>query len=816
MTSTIYLYKDSKITPERNFIVEDVEEYLSTLTNTITINGFQYLRNDLKLTIKINRGEESVDTIKANNYNYLRVIQNSVSYYYFIVKKTQLATSTIALELALDSINTFLLGRDFYATNRTRVLREHKDRLKRYVHALDFTSLETASWAIGNPFPDDAGSPFNVNVELESAEGDFVSFPAIARYYYDGSHKSLYLSQINIENGLELVNALNPIKIQIFNEDFSTFYASIVSFEDVSITPHYNILRNIDYYGEGINPVLYKKELGFLDNTNGLEWNLIYRNHSEGDNTAIDCFCLPSSGDIKVVIPANKTLTYNNFEDGKYYVFAPWNNVNYNLTTDNSRELSVRTNGTNIICKVVKRTGTNLQVRAVHYSGYISGNRIAFTKRTLYDWINITSLTFEELEIKYEKADSIPDITQLGIIGYLESNGSFNSTIDSEDSLATLEDVNRAEPKLVKIITIPYFPSNYEYDPVDYTFITGETWTFESSVYHSLQLNNLNAEFLSTIESDIENPLDVFDLGGTNPDIGANRNDYFESKLFHSEFYQPKFVYDSFGFVFELDKIDEALFTPSAYFSFEFIMTSTINSKFMFKFPEYVLKFSTSDYDNILPVARNNEAPIYNSAYITYLRTAYRYDLKAFGQRESKVYFGAVSTTFENASNVVEGALSTGNADYVGFGLNIVKTIFNGINELNSNEWNMEAKIQQLKNQANSVSGSDDLDLMKNYAKNKAKLCLYEVSPRMKKLIADLFYYFGYTTNEIKIPDLYTRYYFNFLSCELEMTGISSNISESIKEDIKNKYLDGITLLHNTGNEWDFEQVKENWENSIL
>ena len=135
---------------------------------------------------------------------------------------------------------------------------------------------------------------------------------------------------------------------------------------------------------------------------------------------------------------------------------------------------------------------------------------------------------------------------------------------------------------------------------------------------------------------------------------------------------------------------------------------------------------------------------------------------------------------------------------------------------LNNNEWSLQARLESVKNQSVSVSGSDDLDLMKNYAGNKAKLCLYNPSDRMYKLVADLFYYFGYNTNELKIPTLNTRYWFNYIQCELEITGVDKNISESIKEDLISRYASGITILHNHSGTWDFNQVKENWETSLL
>lgn len=820
ITSAITLYKDSAITPARNFIVDDIDTYLATLSK-ISISSFQYLRNDLRLTIKINKDQDYVEAIDTYNYNYLKAVQKGVSYYYFILRKTQIAQSTIALELLMDTANTFKWNTAFYPTQRTRVLREHKDRIQKFVESIDFTNLESASWAIGEAFPYSDGTTFVVNVEFSTDEGgDPVLTLVKAKYYDDGTHKRLYLFGLNVEEGIEILNDHDFTRIQIYLEDYSSLYASIVDLDDVGVSFSYNNVRKIDYYAEGINPVLYKEELGVLDNSNGVEWNLVYQNHSSGDDVAIDCFCLPSYGEIKVNIPSTNNLAYTDFEDGKHYLFMPFGNIYYSLTDNDSVDWPIRVSGGKLICKDVYRSGTTLKIRTVIYEGWIETGGVAKILKdpTIYSYKTITSLSFDNiLGGLYYKATSIPNPV---IAQRIEVNGTFNAIVDTSETLGTLQEIDRAEPKLVKIITIPYFPSTHTYNSVDNSIEVDSTWVFENSNYNSLQLNNLNTHFASTIESNVENPLDVFLLGSLIPSTTALRDDHYESKLFHSEFYQPKFVYDSFGFVFELEKIDEGVFNPSLYFTFEFVMTSTINSKFMFKFPEYVLKLSTQDYDNILPVARNNEAPIYNSSYITYLRTAYRYDLKTFGQREAKVLFGASADTLQNIGSTIESYYTGKGYGKASGAMNLITgiptTIFNSINELNSNEWSMEAKIAQLKNQSVSVSGSDDLDLMENYAGNKAKLCLYKPSDRMYKLVADLFYYFGYNTNELKIPDLNTRYWFNYIQCELEITGVDKNISESIKEDLISRYASGITILHNHSGNWDFSQVKENWETSLL
>ena len=94
------------------------------------------------------------------------------------------------------------------------------------------------------------------------------------------------------------------------------------------------------------------------------------------------------------------------------------------------------------------------------------------------------------------------------------------------------------------------------------------------------------------------------------------------------------------------------------------------------------------------------------------------------------------------------------------------------------------------------------------------KWTLYEISPVMKKALLDVFYYAGYSTNEQKIPNINSRYWFNYLQCDLVINE-TNNLPSNIIQDIKNRFKDGCTFFHHkTG--WDIDQVKENYESWIL
>ena len=129
MTSTLIIYKHCKIREEKLFIVDDISSYLNTLDKE-TITGFQYQRQGMTLRVKLNKTQNTLNFIGSNDFNYASIQNDSQKVcYYFIKGKKQLADSTIELELAMDTINTFRPTTDFEISAKTKINREHKDRV---------------------------------------------------------------------------------------------------------------------------------------------------------------------------------------------------------------------------------------------------------------------------------------------------------------------------------------------------------------------------------------------------------------------------------------------------------------------------------------------------------------------------------------------------------------------------------------------------------------------------------------------------------------------------------------------------------------
>lgn len=124
MTSKLTFYQ-CEITPEKNCVVDDITNYLNSLTSNV-VDNFQYIKLDLDLYIKINSSQTNVANF---NYNYVAVKNSDVSkvYYYFIIGSPKwISQNTIQLQLSLDTLNTF--KNDLTWTDKTNITRQHKDR----------------------------------------------------------------------------------------------------------------------------------------------------------------------------------------------------------------------------------------------------------------------------------------------------------------------------------------------------------------------------------------------------------------------------------------------------------------------------------------------------------------------------------------------------------------------------------------------------------------------------------------------------------------------------------------------------------------
>lgn len=795
--SSLIIYKDCQILPTRNFIVESIETYLATLTN-FSVADFQYLRPTLEMNIKIHKAEEFCAMLATYNYNYLKITQDDRIYYYFIIKKNQKAEETVELELRMDTINTFKYGVDFTATDRTKVLREHKDRFEAVNRVVEFNDTYPVSFG-------------KIVIDLfDSLEGYKIGDASISDLVV-GEYEEIVDYRYVIE--YDSVSHKVQLKITFVNEPFPT------EPQDVSFTLTIKeIKRKIDLYSEGLTPILYKQEKGYLYPPEMNNWYLIYKNKenpSPGEEV-VECYLAPESP-IDVKANSGNLISPSDLDSDVYYMFSRYANLTedtYFKCSDGTLRTQWTFSGVNNYQAVILRKsedGTKIKAFLITYiQAYIGGFWIFVSASQTFAG-EYTSIQWISGPLTCYKGNDIS--TPLGN-NYTLSIGS-----TTDISLNGISSFDKTLSTILKIIALPYLPCEYNINN-NGVLILPTSWKYDAT-YGFMKLDNLEEKFESTIKTKIENPFTEVLSSFYNPRLVSDSRELLDSKIYHSDYYQPKFIYDSFGFVFQLEKMDSSLTYDKEFFEFKFVMTSTIRSRFMFKFEDYKLLYSTGDFDNILAVNRNNEVVIYNSTYITYLRTGYNIDVKAKERTQRTAILGGVLSTIGSIASIGLG-VSKAESTAMGVGSvisgtsNIVSSIVNSVNTIAQSEESMERNLATLKAQAVSVEGADDLDLLENYSNNKAKLAVYKVSDKMKEIIDDLFYYTGYISGVIKTPSVNSRYWFNFLSCELDISGINSAIPEICLQDLLTRYQSGVFFLHNHSGNYNFALDKENWETSLL
>lgn len=876
-TVTLNLYSGCRIIKDKNFVVDDIETYLSTL-NSVTIDNFQYQRFDLKK--KINLDLDQVwqtkktslpygDSTVITKWNYCKITTDTVNYYYFITGYKQVSPKTVELSLEMDTINTFkyyyILSNSTYTLSpKTIVKREHKDRLEIMFEKRASTAEERYAFSqldSQNSYQNTSDETVNLLLNVSGLE-DFMTTASLSvlrltcttvngAYIQFKNKKYLNVSELLISSNLiTIYTSGNQVSIPmdqaqnnfvlvipsnaglIFN--FKTYTGDWTLFMNNSIYLYTSVdifnnqfRRLIDTFQEGVSTYLFKtNEETLYDDDETNQWYVMYASTNAIAATE-------SVSDIKYVNPVQIRL----YSDNGYTISTtgPHEVILY-ATSDlipkwvNSPErLSYSPSGAvpPAGAQYVKIAGTTYDF---HDYGTIrllrKNNSDSFFKDVeIQEWGSATTVILHNIEsvIFY-------GVNDLNCEGYINrttihigaGSGSYTGTC------IPWTNVNLTDEKLIKCFAFPYAPmeflvgkDSFNTLPEGVIFNTNNVLELEKP---QIPLFNYTKTFKD------KNPQSklFIERAIINPQLNQPKNILAESKLYHSDYYQPKFVYDSFSFPFNLENIDidGYLENSSDYKDFDvnYIISQNIQSKFLFSFPQYALKRATQDYDNILTVERNNEKALFNNSYINYIKSGgYSYDQKKASSQNAingittaLSFAGAIAsfaaTPFTGGSSAVVGASLM--ASGVALAAGGLAGIARSIHTAQEQDKAINQKVLQAQMQGTSVEGSEDIDILTAISGNKAKLVTYELSDIMKQAMFDLFYYCGYATHEQKVPLVYTRTYFNFVQAEIEYKQYTFN--EDIAEDIKNKWAAGITFLHHVNSSWDFDQQYENWEVSLM
>lgn len=386
------------------------------------------------------------------------------------------------------------------------------------------------------------------------------------------------------------------------------------------------------------------------------------------------------------------------------------------------------------------------------------------------------------------------------------------------DTIKNIDAWNRTDSRIIRIIEWPYCPipdtivkwdDDNEYIAIEpgystyFQVVSVEGFGKMLKVKdHSLVLGNEFSPYLDDATLDRLNPFyyhpisDMIDDFGDNSKV--NRSKFYEPKLYHSDFYSVKYLYDAIAKYLKFEEFD---FARTYAFKIKFIPSNSASTKMAFKIDASQWINGKEDFYNYLLSNRNNNITLFNVAYYNYLRTTDTWNNFKQNQQTAKSAFNMLGKMLSNPTEMI-GSLVNG----------ISGMIFDKVNA----EASVEETKQALRWQETAVNGSDDLSLFNEYSGNKLHKITYNVSDETQQLLFDLFYYTGYIQNKMGVPDTSSRYWFNFVQCEPVFKNMLLNLTPGVWEAYKNKWREGITIFHHHTDGWNIEQTAENIEVALL
>lgn len=802
-TMKLTIYKDSNgLLPEieKNHIIENIDSFL-TQFEKIEVSNLQYQKIQLNMMFKLNLSQIYGLPLDTSKMIYCKIEFESQKYYFFITKFEWRAQMTTLLEVYLDTLNTFNGKWSF--DYKTEILRQHKERIVNPL-SIQYTTSQSIGNYEGlycNILKDNFVIYDNVYCLKQFSE---IGQDDTPRYYLQLIYKNKFLS-------------LSGEYTIIFKTDSSSFSLSINA---IYTRKENTFLRNIDILSEGLSCDLYKENEYTLRENPSLDWYAIYMNQNNPDktlNTPINIYFAPSKSMYCKVVEWVLNLDYSEFDINKFYYIFEDVKINYGGGVAYFENISPNQ------CFQIVRSGDALTITKIEYGNKETYQNVALP-RILFNKREITIIeSTEDLTTRIDAdVTFIPSLR--GITNTIIKNAT--ASVGSSNLLESIDAFDRTDSRITKIIKLPYAPFKVSLENNLFLIIDSESYEFTSITiesspdykFYTIKLKNYNDELKQELIS--YNPFNNLVVYNYNPSQRVLRNDYFESKLFHSDFKTYKAVYDSFSFDIQLEKESFSNYERFSLSNMKinYYVTRNPSSTFMFIFDDYKPeRFSTMDYDSILIVKRNNEESIFNNSYIDYLRNGYNYDVKSKQRQDFATWFN-VGANLLNTAGQVGTAIATGGATLpfaIGSGVSLVSSFTTAINNQTQRNESFAQKQKQLKSQSSSVFGSDDVYLMTIYSENKLKIIEYSVNPIVKKQLSDLFYYCGYVDIVKGIPNTHSRMYFNFLQCNLVFDlsqQIDATMNEEIRNDIISRYQVGVTYFHKVGTEWDIKQIYENYE----
>ena len=402
----------------------------------------------------------------------------------------------------------------------------------------------------------------------------------------------------------------------------------------------------------------------------------------------------------------------------------------------------------------------------------------------------------------------------------------FQKDVWAVDDLVAESSIERTSLGLKKAICLPYKPFNRSEDgylPDGSVVVAGKVLLANPDTENTFEWTPSSSNKSFVLPKMDSKPAETMD--------GRAASGRLEPKVYSSEFRFAKIVYDSFSIVL---KGEDTYFNTN--------LSETGNNKVVFKFfasPSMVSEFdfsveswpgySTSeniltpvwseDYPLHLIINRNNETPVYTSAYLDYLRTGYNYDLKSqavqLGMQGLGIAISAINAGVGIAATFATGGLAAPYA--VSAATGFASSIANIGKTAAENERGNAQRLKELQAQGASVAGNSDFAVSKRYTKNRVSIESYAIEPRLLASARAFFYLKGYATDEIKAPNCHTRAHFDFVECDPVFKPEALSLFPKWMLDlVADDLRQGVTVMHPWEGDYDIAQQSSNYELNVL
>ena len=143
---------------------------------------------------------------------------------------------------------------------------------------------------------------------------------------------------------------------------------------------------------------------------------------------------------------------------------------------------------------------------------------------------------------------------------------------------------------------------------------------------------------------------------------------------------------------------------------------------------------------------------------------------------------GFMNTGIQTALNLGLG-IATGGASFIFGGINQIAGSLGSVTQTLAKEIDIRSQPYDIKQFAGDTS------IQKIANDLGVKEIKYQIKDKYKEIIFKYLYVYGYKANEFKVPNLKSRYYFNFIK----------TIGVNIKSDLDNEYIAKLSEIYNNG-----------------